>query len=71
VELADRYDFEIESAVAADITPERAILTAARHGRHDLIVMGVTRRAGDTLNFGDTAAAILDKAEASILFISD
>jgi nucleotide-binding universal stress UspA family protein len=71
VELADRYDFEIESAVAADITPERAILTAARHGRHDLIVMGVTRRAGDTLNFGDTAAAVLDKAEASILFISD
>jgi Kef-type K+ transport system membrane component KefB/nucleotide-binding universal stress UspA family protein len=70
VELADRYDFQIEPAVAADVTPERAILTTARRGQHDLIVMGVSRRAGDTLNFGDTAATVLEKAEASLLFVS-
>jgi nucleotide-binding universal stress UspA family protein len=71
VELADRNEFEIDTALAADLVPDRAILTAARRGRHDLIVMGVTRRAGEILDFGDTAAAVLNHAEASILFVSD
>jgi K+:H+ antiporter len=42
---------------------------AAQRG-HDLIVMGVSRRAGDALDFGDTAAAVLDSADCSILFVA-
>jgi nucleotide-binding universal stress UspA family protein len=37
---------------------------------HNLIIMGVSRRSGDTLDFGDTAAAVLNIANSSILFIS-
>ena len=40
-----------------------------KHG-HDLIVMGVSRRPGDKLFFGDTAAAVLENAPASIVFVA-
>jgi nucleotide-binding universal stress UspA family protein len=40
-----------------------------KHG-HDLIVMGVSRRPGDNLFFGDTAAAVLENAPASIVFVA-
>jgi len=32
--------------------------------------MGVSRRPGDKLFFGETAAAVLDKSPASILFVA-
>jgi hypothetical protein len=35
-----------------------------------LIVMGVNRRPGETLFFGDVAAAILERSARSILFVS-
>jgi Kef-type K+ transport system membrane component KefB/nucleotide-binding universal stress UspA family protein len=70
VETADRYDYEIRTAVATDVSPDKAIVAAAKRGGHDLIVMGVSRRAGDTLDFGDTAAAVLENAESSILFLA-
>jgi Kef-type K+ transport system membrane component KefB/nucleotide-binding universal stress UspA family protein len=70
VELADRYDFEIKTAVAASVSPDKAIVTAAKRSGHDLIVMGVSRRTGETLDFGDTAAAVMETAERSILFVA-
>jgi Kef-type K+ transport system membrane component KefB/nucleotide-binding universal stress UspA family protein len=70
VEMADRYDIKIETAMRADIAPDEAILTQAKKGRHDLIVMGVNRRPGDTLFFGDTAAAVFENSSASCLFLS-
>lgn len=42
----------------------------ARRGRHSLIVMGVSRRPGDSLYFGNTAEAVLAKTDRSILFIA-
>jgi nucleotide-binding universal stress UspA family protein len=41
----------------------------AKKGRHDLIVMGVQRRPGDKLFFGDTAAAVFEKSPASLLYL--
>ncbi|MEA2905278.1 MAG: hypothetical protein QOI12_2665 [Alphaproteobacteria bacterium] len=70
VELADRYDVEIKTAVETQVAPDRAIVTAARRGRCDLIVLGVSRRAGEPLSFGDTAAAVIESAETSILLVS-
>jgi hypothetical protein len=32
--------------------------------------MGVSRRPGDTLSFGDVAAALLSGAKCSLLFVS-
>jgi Kef-type K+ transport system membrane component KefB/nucleotide-binding universal stress UspA family protein len=69
-QMADRYDVKVRTAVRADVAPDEAILAQARQGGHDLIVMGVQRRPGDKLFFGDTAASVLEKATASLLFLS-
>jgi nucleotide-binding universal stress UspA family protein len=70
VDLAERYDTAVTTIVRADIAPEEAILREAHNGRYDFIVMGVNRRAGDALFFGNVAAAVLEKAKTSILFVS-
>jgi len=70
VDLAERYDTEARTAVRVDVAADQAILREARAGRFNLIVIGVQRRPGESLFLGDTAAAIIEKAEASILFVS-
>ena len=70
VELAERYDTPIRTALRLDIAPEDAILRQARLGRYDLVVMGVGRPAGETLYFGKIAAAVLENSQHSILFVS-
>jgi nucleotide-binding universal stress UspA family protein len=57
-------------AVHSDVAPDQAILAQAKQGGHDLIVMGVQRRPGDKLFFGDTAAAVFEKSPGSLLFLS-
>jgi nucleotide-binding universal stress UspA family protein len=70
VELAERYGHRIRTAVRADVAADVAIASQLRRGGHDLIVMGVARRVGEPLDFGDTAAAVFRKASASILLVS-
>jgi len=70
VEMADRYDVEVRTAVKRSAAAIDAILREAGATRHTLIVMGVNRRPGDTLFFGDVAAAILERSARSILFVS-
>ena len=55
---------------ASNIAAEDAILRQARLGGYNLIVMGVTRRPGETLFFGNVATAILESSERSILFVA-
>jgi nucleotide-binding universal stress UspA family protein len=69
VEIADRYDVAVKTAVRVDTAPDEAILTAAKGG-HDLIVMGVNRRPGDKLFFGDTAASVFEQAQSSIVLVA-
>jgi nucleotide-binding universal stress UspA family protein len=45
VELADRYETPIRTALRLDTAPEDAILRQARLGNYDLVVMGVGRPA--------------------------
>jgi nucleotide-binding universal stress UspA family protein len=61
---------EIKTTIRAGVAPEDAILTEVERGKHDLIVLGVNRRSGEQLFFGDTAKAVFDKARASILFVA-
>jgi nucleotide-binding universal stress UspA family protein len=68
VELADRYDVPTRTAIHSEVAPDEAILIEAK--KHDLIVMGVGRRPGDKLFFGDTAAAVFEQSPASILFVA-
>jgi Kef-type K+ transport system membrane component KefB/nucleotide-binding universal stress UspA family protein len=70
VEMADRYDVKAKTAVRADQAPDKAILAELKATEHDLIIMGVGRRPGDKLFFGDTATAVLEKSSASILFVA-
>ena len=70
VQMADRYDVNVKTAMHSDVAPDEAILAQAKKGRHDLIVMGVQRRPGDKLFFGDTAAAVFEKSPGSVLFLS-
>jgi Kef-type K+ transport system membrane component KefB/nucleotide-binding universal stress UspA family protein len=70
VEMADRYDVKAKTAVRADLAPDKAILAELKEANHDLIIMGAGRRPGDKLFFGDTAAAVLEKSPASILFVA-
>jgi nucleotide-binding universal stress UspA family protein len=68
--LADFNEQSIRTAIRTDISPEDAILRQARMGKHDLIVMGVSRRPGDRLSFGKVANALLDSSERSIMFVA-
>jgi nucleotide-binding universal stress UspA family protein len=69
-ELAEKYQQEIETAIRADIAPDRAVVAEAKKNGHNLIVMGVSRRPGDRLFFGDTAAGILKGAPISVMFVA-
>ena len=69
-ELADRYDARVRTALRVDVTAEEAILKEVKRGSYDLVVLGVTRRAGETLFFGNTAAAVLERCDTAILFVA-
>jgi Kef-type K+ transport system membrane component KefB/nucleotide-binding universal stress UspA family protein len=67
--LADRYGVEVRSTTRVNLSPEEAILRESKRG-YDLIVLGVSRRPGDTLFFGNTAASLLDRSDTSNLFVA-
>jgi hypothetical protein len=67
---ADQMRVPIRTAVRVKLAPSDAILRQARLGGHNLVVMGVTRRPGDTLFFGNVALSVLEAADRSVLFIA-
>jgi Kef-type K+ transport system membrane component KefB/nucleotide-binding universal stress UspA family protein len=69
-ELAEKYQQEIETAIRTDIAPDRAVIAEAKKNGHTLIVMGVGRRPGDRLYFGETAAGIFKDAPISVMFVA-
>jgi K+:H+ antiporter len=68
--LAETYQAELKTAVRADMAPDQAILKELARNKHNLVIMGVGRRPGEKLFFGDTAAAVLEKSESSLLFVA-
>lgn len=70
VEIGERFGASVRTAVRADTAPDKAILQFAKGGRYDLIVMGVSRRSGDKLFFGNTAQSVLEKASCSVLLLA-
>ena len=67
--LGDRYDVDIRSTTLVNLAPADAIVREAKRG-YDLVVLGVSRRPGDTLFFGDTAASVLERSDTSNLFVA-
>ena len=70
VRLGEQYGVAIKTAMRVNIAPADAILRQARLGDHNLIVMGVSRRPGAALSFGDVASAVLESADRSLVFVS-
>jgi Kef-type K+ transport system membrane component KefB/nucleotide-binding universal stress UspA family protein len=68
--IAARYDVDVTTALRANAVPEEAILQEIRDSGADLVVMGVDRVAGEALNFGSVAAAVLSKSKVSVLLVS-
>ena len=68
-DLADRYEVDVHSTTRADLAPDEAILRELKRG-YDLIVLGANKRPGERLFFGDTAAAVLDRASTPRLFVA-
>jgi nucleotide-binding universal stress UspA family protein len=52
------------------IAPDPAAVAEAKKHGHDLIVMGVGRRPGDRLYFGETATGILEDAPISVMLVA-
>jgi Kef-type K+ transport system membrane component KefB/nucleotide-binding universal stress UspA family protein len=70
VDLAGGYNLDIRTAVLSGKGADNAILKECEQRNHNLIVLGVGRRPGDRLFFGDTASALLAEAGCSLLFVA-
>jgi len=67
--LARREGVPFRSVVRTHRLPEQAILRELAAGGHNLLVLGVNVRPGDTLFLGETAAAILRGASCALLLV--
>jgi nucleotide-binding universal stress UspA family protein len=70
VAIAEGYNMSIRTAVLADRSPDEAIMREAERRKHNLVVVGVGRRPGEKLFFGDTAAALLEDSKRSLIFVA-
>jgi nucleotide-binding universal stress UspA family protein len=61
---------KIKTSVRTDDDAGGAILRASERDKSDLVAMGVSRRPGDRLSFGDMADTLLRDAKCSLLFIA-
>lgn len=70
VGLAEGHGVSLRTASRVNIAAEDAILRQSRLGRHDMIVMGVARRPGETLAFGSVADTLLEASERTVVFVA-
>jgi K+:H+ antiporter len=70
VALARPFGVKIETTVRTGVPPAEAIIAAATD-EHDIIVMGVDRRAGSALYLGEVAAAVLQGSKASVALMAN
>ncbi len=68
-QIASFYQVKVEKVAPQGSAPELAILRHARKGRFNLIVLGVSRRAGSELSYGSVADTLLETADRSFVFI--
>jgi K+:H+ antiporter len=70
-DLARRYGHdEIETLLHTDIPPDVAILEEAKRSQADLIVIGASRRVGDTLFLGETVVSVLRQWQGGIVVVA-
>jgi nucleotide-binding universal stress UspA family protein len=67
--LADRFDVSMRHSMREHAAPIEAILEETTWS-YDLVVLGANRRPGETLFFGNTAAAVFERCDTPILFVA-
>ena len=67
--LADSYSVDVRTAVRTEKAAGEAIRREAARRKHNVIVLGAGRRPGEKLFFGDTATALLEKSQQSLVFV--
>ncbi len=70
VALAELEGVQMRISIRRSGDPGGAIVRFARRSRHDLIVLGVSRRSGDRLLFGQVAAEVINGAPCSVVLVS-
>ncbi|MCC6469581.1 MAG: cation:proton antiporter [Alphaproteobacteria bacterium] len=70
VAMGEPYGVAIRTAIRSHVQPQEAILREAERHGHNLIVLGVNRRQGERLFFGNVAAAVLGRARCSVVFLA-
>jgi Kef-type K+ transport system membrane component KefB/nucleotide-binding universal stress UspA family protein len=68
-QIASVYDVKLDKVTSQEGSPELAILKHARRGRFNLIILGVSRRAGGDLSYGTVADTLLETADRSVVFV--
>jgi nucleotide-binding universal stress UspA family protein len=70
VGIAERCGASVSTEVRTDLAADAAILAETKEGAHDLLIMGVNRRPGEQLFFGETAAAVFAQTPSSIALLA-
>lgn len=70
VAQAEAQGVQIRTSIYRSGPAAAEIIRGAKRSRHDLIVLGVSQRPGDTLFFGGVAAEVLADSPCSVLLVS-
>jgi Kef-type K+ transport system membrane component KefB/nucleotide-binding universal stress UspA family protein len=68
--IAKQLDTKVRMITRTERAPEDAILHTVERGRHDLVVMGVSRRPGDALSFGSVAETLIKSVPCSLVLVA-
>ncbi|MDE1996900.1 MAG: cation:proton antiporter, partial [Rhizobiaceae bacterium] len=68
-EIAGFYDVAVDKIVETGASAELTILSHARKGSYNLVILGVSRRESEKLSYGGIAEALLEAADRSFIFI--
>lgn len=68
--LGKREGVAVKALAEVRRTPEPAILSQIRKGKHNLLVLGVNVRPGEGLFFGHSIKVLLQKTNCSLLIVS-
>ncbi|MET3614839.1 Kef-type K+ transport system membrane component KefB/nucleotide-binding universal stress UspA family protein [Rhizobium aquaticum] len=68
-EISAQTGVKITKTLQEGSSAEVAVLRHARRGRYNLLIVGVSRRAGERLSYGRIADTLLDTSDRSIVFV--
>jgi len=68
--IARYLETKVDASVRIEDSADEAILQTIQRDEPELVAVGVSRRPGDKLSFGDVADTLLKKAKCSLVFVA-